>query len=226
MLKNIVIDVEDMSFSYGQDWVLRSIRLSVDEGEFVTVVGDNGSGKTTLMKLLIGALKPNTGSVSIFSEPPRSEKAMRQMAYMPQNLAIRSIGFPMTCREVVGLALQRDFTFWKIPRKRHRKLAEEKLEAMGLGAYVDTPMKELSGGLQQRVMLTRALMTDPKLLILDEPTVGVDSDSKAQFLELLKELNLNDQVTIVLVTHEQTILMDALENPVIYRVEEGGLIRA
>ena len=224
--KKPLLEIHDLNFSYNEDIILNNLNLTVYPGDFITITGENGSGKSSLLKLIIGALEPQGGYVKLWGEPPQAESAMRRLAYVPQNLAIRSVGFPITCREMVVLALQRDMGFFKIPRRKHYALAEKKLIAMGLAPYLKTPMKELSGGLQQRVMICRALMTDPELLVLDEPTAGVDYESKMQFMELLDRLHRELNVTILFVTHEIDVVKQLKSKPIIYRIQEGRLHHA
>lgn len=221
-----VIEIRKLDFSYTADPVLEDINLLVEPGDFVTIVGGNGSGKSTLLKLIIGALKHSEGSIKLWGMSPQSESAMNRLAYVPQNIAVRSVGFPITCREMVAQALQREFGFFKIPRRKHYRSAEKKLREMGLGSYLKTPMKELSGGLQQRVMICRALMTEPDLLVLDEPTAGIDQDGKDNFIRILARLNSELKTTIVLVTHEFDVLRELEQQLDVYRINEGKLTHA
>lgn len=221
-----LISIENLSFGYTSDLVLKNINLEVDEGEFVCLVGGNGSGKSTLLKLILGELKPQEGSIKIFGSALSELKSLRDIGYVPQVNAVNKISFPITCREITVLNLYEDFGFIKIPRKKHYERAEQQLKDMGLTAYIRTPFNELSGGLQQRTMIARALINRPKLLILDEPTAGVDPKSKDAFFDLLDELKQNSSLTVILVTHEVDLVKEHVKLDNIYRIDDGGLVHA
>lgn len=221
-----LISIEHLSFGYTSELVLKNVNLEVNEGEFICLVGGNGSGKSTLLKLILGELKPQEGSIKIFGSTLSELKSLREIGYVPQVNAVNKISFPITCREITVLNLYEDFGFVKIPRKKHYQRAEQQLKDMGLGAYIKTPFNELSGGLQQRTMIARALINKPKLLILDEPTAGVDPKSKDDFFHLLDELKENNKLTVILVTHEIELVSKHVQLDNIYRIDNGGLVHA
>lgn len=220
------ISLDKLSFGYTSELVLQDVSLEVKQGEFVCLVGGNGAGKSTLLKLILGELKPKSGEVKLLDTPLSEIKSFKEIGYVPQVNVVNKISFPITCRELVVLNLYEDFGPVKIPRKRHYERAEEQLREMGLGAYIKTPFNELSGGLQQRTMISRALINKPKLLILDEPTAGVDPKSKDLFFELLHELKTKHNITVLLVTHEIELVKEHVELDKIYRIENGGLVHA
>lgn len=217
------IDVKDLSFSYTAEQVLSHIDFSIKEGEFVCISGGNGSGKSTLLKLISGELKPESGSVEIFEKEVSKISSFNDLGYVPQVNVVNKISFPVTCKELVSLAMYEDFGLIKIPKKKHYQKAIEQLNEMGLREYIETPFNELSGGLQQRTMICRAMINKPKILILDEPTAGVDLESKESLFELLSSLNKDKDVTIVLVTHELEAIKDKSLITKHYRLEEGSL---
>ncbi len=217
------IDVKDLSFGYTAEQVLSHIDLSIKEGEFVCISGGNGSGKSTLLKLILGELKPESGSVEIFEKEVSKISSFNDLGYVPQVNVVNKISFPVTCKELVSLAMYEDFGLIKIPKKKHYQKAIEQLNEMGLREYIETPFNELSGGLQQRTMICRAMINKPKILILDEPTAGVDLESKESLFELLSSLNKDKDVTIVLVTHELEAIKDKSLITKHYRLEEGSL---
>lgn len=219
-----IIEAENLSFGYTKEKVIKNINFTIDEGQIVAVHGENGSGKSTFLKLILGELKPETGSIKIDSKNLSDIKDFRHIGYVPQVQNFNDIGFPITTREIVVLNLYKDFGFIKIPRKKHNKRAEDILNSLGLSKYLNTPYNELSGGFKQRTMIARALINKPKILILDEPTAGVDKESKESFLQLINETNKKSSVTTLIVTHEMELINKILDLDKTYKMEEGGLI--
>ena len=191
------IRIDTLDFSYGRVQALENASLSIGEREFVCMVGPNGGGKTTLLRLMLGLLEPQTGSVSIFGEVPRVGR--KWIGYLPQHADLDA-QFPVTALDVVlmgRLGKTRAFGFYT---KADRTTARGMLERVGLGAMANRPLFELSGGQRQRVLIARALVCEPKLLLLDEPTSSLDDYVELELYELLKELN--KELTIVVVTHD------------------------
>lgn len=217
------IGIKNLNFSYGEYQVLKDINLEVKEGEFVTIIGSNGSGKSTFIKNLLGELKPQTGSVEILGKPIGDYKDFKDIGYVPQMSVVSKIAFPITVSEMVVLNLYQYFGFMKFAKKEHYKKTEGILEYLGLTKYKDTPVNELSGGLQQRAMIARAMINEPKLLILDEPTAGVDEKSRHAFLKTLQKLNDDKNLTIVLVTHELDEVMLFTKVDSVYEIVNGEL---
>lgn len=221
-----VILARDVTFSYGRFPVLRGIDLTVGQGETVLLTGENGCGKSTLLKVLIGQLPRDGGELTVLGQKVGGRRGLNQVGYVPQANVMAKISFPITSRELAVQGLARDFGPIRVPRRRHLRAAEEKFRDMGLEDYLDVPFGELSGGLQQRVMITRALLGEPRLLVLDEPTAGVDKDSRAGFLDLLRDLGREYGMSIVVVTHDVRTVSDHLDVTVTYRMEEGKLTDA
>lgn len=217
------ITIENLSFSYTKDPVLHNLNLSVKEGELLAIIGENGSGKSTLLKLMIGALKKHDGTINILGKELSHMRDFSDIGYVHQNLSVHGVAFPITCLEMVTLNLYRSFGPFKIPNRRVRQKAIEMLREMSLDEYTYTPFKELSGGLQQRVMICRALMNDPKILIMDEPTAGIDKESKGHFLRLIRTLNEKFAVTVILVTHELELIREYLPEARVLKMSEGEL---
>ena len=197
-----VVRLRDVSFVYPQDQrsrpAVRNISLEVTSDDFLGLIGPNGGGKTTLLKLILGLLTPQTGTVEIFGQPPRGA-ARRRIGYVPQQSEID----PSVPADVLDVVLTGRLgrTPWG---PRYRKLdveaalaALDQVEASDLARQ---PLRTLSGGQKQRVLIARALVSDAGLLLLDEPTSGVDAPHERQFLELL--LRLNETLPIVLVSHD------------------------
>ena len=190
-----------MSFAYGRSTVLRDVSLRVHEGEFVAVVGPNGSGKTTLMKLSLGVLRAGAGLVSLFGTPLEAFRAWEKVGYVPQR-ALTASALPVSVDEVVlsGLAA-RAMSFGR-RRPGERERIEHVLELLGLVAYRRARMSELSGGQQQRALIARALVTAPRLVILDEPTTGVDADARDVLRASLDHLVTEEGMAVVYVSHD------------------------
>lgn len=220
------LSLSDLTFGYLSEPILNKATFSVPQGSFSCLVGENGCGKSTLLKLILGALKPQEGNISLFGKPFHELTDLRCIGYVPQVNVVNKITFPITCRELVVRNLYRDFGIVKIARKKHYQQAEQKLREMGLEDYLHTPFNELSGGLQQRTMITRALMNNPRLLIMDEPTAGVDHSSKERFFDLLESLRCNHDLTVLLVTHELELIAQHVTIDNVFRLEQGRIIHA
>ena len=220
-MESVVVD--NLSFGYTDSRVIDNLSLKVDSGELIVVVGENGGGKSTLLKLILGELKPKLGSIKLLGKDIDSLNSFKDIGYVPQMNIVNKIPFPITCLELVVLNLYEDFGFIKVPKKRHLKKAKEILLSMGLEKYIDTPFNELSGGLQQRVLISRAMINSPEVLILDEPIAGVDGESKIHFFEIIQELNKKHNMTVILVTHEVDSAKANLKLHNIYNLENGGL---
>lgn len=195
-LDPVPVCLHDVSFSYGGETVLKRINLDIFEHDFACVVGPNGGGKTTLLKLIVGALKPQSGRVRIFGTPP--DKAVHQIGYTPQHLHFDPL-FPISVLEVVLMG-RLDHLRWGAYRRADREAAMAALNEVGMAPHAKRPFSALSGGERQRVLIARALVCSPALLLLDEPTANVDSAVGARLLDLLHELN--GRMTILMVSHD------------------------
>jgi ABC-type Mn2+/Zn2+ transport system ATPase subunit len=190
------IAARDVRVVLGTRPVLDGVSLEIERGEFVCLSGPNGGGKTTFLKLVLGLLRPASGTLEVFGGTP--EEARRRVGYLPQRKAFAP-DFPATPAELI---LANHLGRWPLrvdAKDRERVLAV--LAQAGAEKLVDRPLSGLSGGETQRVFLARALVTRPELLLLDEPTAGVDARGRAEFLELLEGLAGRDDLTVVLVTH-------------------------
>lgn len=167
----------------------------------MALIGPNGGGKTTLIKLMIGLLKPQAGAIRILGRPPAS--ASHQIGYVPQNTHINP-NFPISAIDVVQMGQLQPGSRRIRHSRKDRVVAHEALDKMGMGAYCDQRMGELSGGQRQRVFIARALVCEPKILLLDEPTAHIDTKGQTDFYQLLKKLN--QEMTIVVVSHDLLLL--------------------
>jgi zinc transport system ATP-binding protein len=196
------VELEAVSFGYrpGQR-VLEDVDLRIAEGEFVAVAGPNGGGKTTLLRIVLGLERPSAGQALLFGEPAHRFSRRRALGYLAQRSEVGGDA-PTTVRELVSagrLAAGRSFGPM---RRRDRELVTEAIERVGLGAVVDSPLRTLSGGMQQRAFIAKALAAAPSLLVLDEPTTGVDAESQESIAALLDRLHSELGVTILYVSHE------------------------
>jgi zinc/manganese transport system ATP-binding protein/zinc transport system ATP-binding protein len=193
-----LVTVSDLSAGYDRSPAIEHVNLTIMAGDFVGVVGPSGSGKTTLLRALLGAVSVYEGSVTIGEHP--AGRAAARVGYVPQ-LETVDWNFPVTVEEVVmmGLAARSGALPWS--RGADRDAAGEVMRRLGIDRYRRRHIRELSGGQQQRVFLARALVSRPRLLLLDEPTSGVDIKTRDEILHLLDELN-HGGLTIVLTTHE------------------------
>lgn len=192
------ISLESVWFGYeGGPPVLRDVSLEVPEGDFLAVIGPNGGGKTTLLKLILGLLKPTSGDLAVFgSRPGRVPSAT---GYVPQITTFRT-DFPVSALDVVLMGTIGKGAFLWPHGSAERKVALEKLDRMGIAGLAGIPVGQLSGGQRQRVFVARALASNPRLLLLDEPAASVDPGTQDSFFSLLKEIN--SACTIVMVTHD------------------------
>ncbi|OYT33831.1 ABC transporter ATP-binding protein [Archaeoglobales archaeon ex4484_92] len=190
-----MIEFREVSFSYNSILVLEDLSFKIEEREFVAVLGPNGAGKSTLLKLMLGLLKPKSGRIKVFGYDPRinKDKILRMTGYLPQRENL-SYDIPLTVYQVVTMPLR------ATGRKVEKEKVLELLSIVGMEDKTEMLFNELSGGQQQRVMIARALLHEPKLLLLDEPFSGVDVPSQEKIIEVLESL-AKKGVTIVAVVH-------------------------
>jgi len=195
------IEVKEVSFSYNGNPILQDISFVVQEGEYLGIIGPNGGGKTTLFKVILGLLKPQTGEVRIFGEPLESFKRRHLIGYVPQR-SLSDYYFPATVEEVVRSGRTARLGLFKRVSKEDAKAIERVMEVTDVGRLRDRLIGQLSGGERQRVFIARALASEPKILILDEPDVGVDINAQEKFYSFLEDLNSNTGITILLISHD------------------------
>jgi len=195
--------------------VLREVDLEVDAGEFLAIAGPNGGGKTTLLRLALGLEHPSRGRVELFGERADRFRDRARLGYLPQRAQL-ALQAPATVREVVAAG--------RAPLKpigrlggSDREAVERAIERVGLTSYANRPLTRLSGGQQQRAFIAKALVADPKLLALDEPTAGVDVEAQEALAELLSRLQGELGVTILYVSHEFGAIEHVVERLVLVR---------
>lgn len=205
----LMIEFDNVSFSYPETSVLKNVSFQVSSGEFIGMIGPNGGGKTTLLKLILGFLKPSRGTVKVFGEITGSQFSHTQrLAYVPQSVRFDR-DFPISVEEVVLSGLISNLPWYGQFSKKDRLAAKKALETIGLSHLAEAAFGTLSGGQSQRVLIARALVSNPKLLLLDEPTASVDSRAEADIYALLKQLR--GQMTILMVTHDLGAAIDQVE---------------
>lgn len=197
-----VIAVKDLSFSYGGSLVINNLSFSVHKGDFVAVIGQNGTGKSTLIKLLLGLLPPLLGHVEVLGNNIKDKPDFSHVAYVAQKAGAFNSDFPATVREVVQSALYNRRGWLHRIGQAERAFAEICLAQVGIMELAQRPIGRLSGGQQQRAFIARALAQKPVLMLLDEPTVGVDITSVSEIGKLLGRLNREQGITIMMVTHD------------------------
>lgn len=195
-MKNNLIEVRNLSFGYHNQLVLKDLSFEIKEGDLTAIIGPNGSGKSTLVKLLLGLFKPRTGTITFGNAEIR-----RQMGYVSQ-VSNRNQNFPATVKEVVASGLSGKLGFFQWMNQARWQQVDQALQKVDLLPLKNRNIGKLSGGQRQRVFIARALVSQPKLLILDEPTVGIDVGAKDQFYRLLKQLHQKNNLSIVWVTHD------------------------
>jgi zinc transport system ATP-binding protein len=189
-----VISLDNVSYRYNSDLVLENISFKADRGDLLGIIGPNGAGKTTLFSLILGLLEGYQGKITLFNEDIRNNrKALKRIGYIPQKKNINQ-GFPATVEEIVSLGVQ--------GRKTNKDVIISALKIVGLLEHKDKRIGELSGGQQQRVLIAKALVNEPELLILDEPTTGIDLETQDRFYTLLRKLNSERNITIILASHD------------------------
>jgi zinc transport system ATP-binding protein len=198
----LAVELDDVSFGYEPVRpVLADVQLAIEEGQFVAVAGPNGGGKTTLLRLIVGLSTPQTGAVRVFGQPVGVAARRGLLAYLPQRAQL-GIEAPATVREVVSAGrVTRRHLFGPLSAD-DRHAVDAAIARVGLAEQADRPVAVLSGGQQQRAFIAKAIAADPRLLILDEPTSGVDADAQDALATLLARLHGELRVTVLYVSHE------------------------
>lgn len=215
------IELRHVSFAYRPGVpVLTDVVLSVGEAEFVAVAGPNGGGKTTLLRLLLGLERPVLGEILVFGRPAGRRDRSRRIGYLPQRASVGGAA-PVTVRELVSAGRLAPSGITGPLRRADREAVDLAIERVGLGDRATAPLRTLSGGMRQRAFIAKALACEPALLVLDEPTTGVDVESQESLGTLLEELRRELGVTILYVSHEFGAVERVVERLVLVR---GGIV--
>ena len=216
------IRVEKVHFAYNGAEIIRGIDLNIKHGAFHCLLGPNGSGKTTLVKLLSGVLKPTSGRIELFGESLKSlslRKIARRVAVVPQGM---HVSFPFTALEIVLMGRAPHLSGLSLESRDDMTIAQEAMEMTGMWELRHRVMEQLSGGEAQRVIVARALAQQPKVLLLDEPTVFLDIKHQIELMELLTRLHQNRALTILAVTHDLNLAALYAEKVTLLR---DGIVR-
>lgn len=214
-----VLEVKNLSFSYPDKSILHRLSFQVEKGDFICIVGTNGTGKSTLLKLILNRLSPTEGEIKLFGVLSQKFKDYKKIAYVSQKATDFNAGFPATVEEIVALGLYSRRGLFKGYSREDRAKVRSALERVGMYDYHNRLIGLLSGGQQQRVFIAKALVSDPEIIFLDEPTVGIDIKAVDSICCLLGELNAGG-LTIVMVTHDiSSILYHS--NKVLVLSEDG-----
>jgi zinc transport system ATP-binding protein len=197
LMKPYAIEIKNVSFTYEGAEVLKDVNLALEQGEFLGIIGPNGGGKTTLLKLMLGLLKPDEGEILILGQP--AHDARHRVGYVPQNMDF-SRDFPISVMDVALMGRLSKSRIGKRYTEKDREKVKEALKKVGMEEYAQRLIGTLSGGQRQRVFIARALVTDPEILFLDEPTASVDTEFQTDLYDFLKKLNKD--ATIVVITHD------------------------
>ena len=197
-----IIQLKDLSFSYGTNLVLDKINLSIHEGDYLGVIGPNGGGKTTLIKLIVGLLKADSGDITLYDRPIKEFKDWSHLSYIAQKVTNIDLNFPITVRDAVSMGRYGLRRIGQNMTTQDKQIVQESLSQVDLLDYQNRLIGELSGGQLQRVFIARALAQKPAIIFLDEPTVGVDTNTQRQFYALLKKMNQDLGITLVLISHD------------------------
>jgi len=199
------VEFEEVTVSYARTVALQDITLRIKRGEFVGIIGPNGSGKTTLLRTILGLVKPQRGQVRVFGTPTEALGSVRRrIGYVPQLAAVDS-RFPVHVFDVVLMGRYGEIGLFHRPTEIDRAATRRALERVGLADLADRQIGQLSGGQRQRVLVARALAVEPELLLLDEPTTGVDPATTGSFYDLLNQLH-QDGMTILMVSHDVAVI--------------------
>ncbi len=207
--RRVAVNVEHLTVEIDGKVILEDINLKIYEGEIVAIVGPNGGGKTTFLKTLLGLVKPTRGKVEIFGFPPKEAVFRHLIGYVPQRVNLKRESC-LSALDVVLLGMW----FKKLPKEEKVKRALEVMEKFGVVHLAHERFSNLSGGQQQRVNLARAVVGDPKLLLLDEPTTGIDFPGQRTFYELIRRLRDEKGFTVVMVTHDVGVVWHYVDRAV------------
>ncbi len=201
-----IIEVQGLNFSYGAHPILKDISFTIEEGDYVAVLGPNGGGKSTLLKIILGLLDPEQGSVRVFGEGIKKLRHRERISYVPQRAAQEEAQFPATVAEVVASGTVAGSPLIGRTQASSQKAVRIALSTADIGQFADRLVYNLSGGERQRVYIARALAGQPKILVLDEPTAGVDVEAQQHFYRFLKQINKDFGLTILFASHDIDVI--------------------
>ena len=216
-----VLKVKDLYFDYSDTSVLKNVNFTLYEGDFLGIIGSNGAGKSTLMKLILRTLPYYQGSISLFGTDIKKEIPRNLIGYVSQKAASFNSSFPATVKEVVMANLYSKKGLFKRYTKNDEEQFYKVIHRVGMEGCENKLIGKLSGGQQQKVFIARALISEPKLLLMDEPTVGIDSQSVVSVMEIISDLN-KQGMTIIMSNHDTPTLVDASSKLLIFCSHGNG----
>lgn len=197
-MNELLLEIKNLSFKYGNNYILKDVNFNVYRGDYIALIGSNGAGKSTFVKLILNQLKPNKGEIDF-----RQNIKYSEIGYVPQLDKSKNLEFPITVFELVSLALfSKDKRGFNRLSNDDKNKINEALNLVKMTDYHKNLYSELSGGQRQRVLIAKTLVSTPKFLILDEPMTGIDKESKEALFELLNHINKDHGVTILMITHD------------------------
>ncbi len=203
-MKEAVLVGKNISFKYGNSVILEKCNFTINNGDFSVIIGANGSGKSTLLKICLGLLNPQEGEIELFGKPVNEFNDRDKIGYVSQRIDAFNKGFPATVEEVVRAPLYAKSKLFNRDKRQIGDLTDKALGIVGMQDYNDRLIGRLSVGQQQRVFIAKALINNPSMVFMDEPTAGIDNKSEKEFYNLLNELNNDKGITIIMVTHDYT----------------------
>lgn len=217
---NNVLSTENIWVKFDDRYVLKDVNFKINEGEFVGLIGSNGAGKSTLLKVILGLLSPDKGSVNMFGQ--KSKKGNRLIGYVPQKVFLDR-NMPLRGRDLVSLGLDGHKFGIPFPNKEKKRRVEEILKAVDAEKFADSPVGKLSGGEQQRLFIAQALLTDPKILLLDEPLSNLDIKSAYEVVKLVSRIARERKVAVILVAHDMNPLLGVMDK-VLYLAQGNAVM--
>ncbi|MRI58707.1 MAG: ABC transporter [Epsilonproteobacteria bacterium] len=201
-MPSVAVDIRHLSFRYDEEYVLEDITAQIYDREYIAIIGPNGGGKSTLLKLILGLLRPTKGEILIYGQPPEKKRTI--IGYLPQNINF-NLDIPLTAKTIILQGrLSRNKLFYD---PQDYEALESVAHKLKISHLLHTKISHLSGGERQKVLLARALVTEPKLLVLDEPTASVDLGAQKEIYAILKELDM----TKIVVSHDINIILEGVD---------------
>lgn len=206
-----LVEVDGVWVSLDGNVVLEDVSFSLGEGRFLGLIGPNGAGKTTLLRVILGLIKPDRGTVCVMGMSPRELRhELHHVGYMPQQVQFDPL-FPVSVRDVVMMGRTCCVGLFGFPSREDRKAVDESIRMVGLQGLEKRPIGELSGGQQKRAFLARALCLETRILLLDEPTAGLDIEAQSRFMELLETFKMEMGLSVLFVSHNANVLANSAD---------------
>lgn len=217
-----IFDVKNLNFSVKGQKILTNVSFQIFQHDYIAIIGPNGGGKTTLIRMLLGLDRPTDGEIRIYGKKLRDFKEWHKIGYVPQRAAHVDSSFPATVLDIVKMGRTSQRGFFSSFSEEDSRLVHDAMSKMDILDLKDKMVGTLSGGQRQRVMIARALASKPEILILDEPNTGVDVVSQKNFYTLLRQLNKEDGITIVFITHDVGVIADDIAR--LFTVNQKAII--